>query len=130
MTRKRCVLLSSVREFIEIEAWLILVFSLSLHIQISSINFINTCQEKFIHQIDSEWRMVAPFSNFYGKIWVGFSLNAGKRFFLALEFLFEHVSFAVSILNRETDLTLLLPLEMTSILICHVLQEQFCCSCI
>ena len=26
--------------------------------------------------------MVAPFSKVYGKIWVGFCLNTGKRFFL------------------------------------------------
>ena len=26
--------------------------------------------------------MVAPISNFYSKIWVGFCLNTGKRFFL------------------------------------------------
>ena len=26
--------------------------------------------------------MVAPFSKFYGKIWVDFCLNTGKRFFL------------------------------------------------
>ena len=26
--------------------------------------------------------MVAPFSKFYGKLWVGFCLNTGKRFFL------------------------------------------------
>ena len=25
--------------------------------------------------------MVAPFSKFHGKIWVGFCLNTGKRFF-------------------------------------------------
>ena len=48
---------------------------------------------------------------------------------LALEF---HlcVFFPVSILNRETNLTLLLPLEKIPIPICHVLREQFCCSCI
>ena len=26
--------------------------------------------------------MVAPFSMFYGKIWVSFCLNAGKKFFV------------------------------------------------
>ena len=28
--------------------------------------------------------MVAPFSKFYNKIWVGFCLNTGKRFFVEL----------------------------------------------
>ena len=31
--------------------------------------------------------MVAPFSKFYGKIWVSFYLNTGKRFFLEVSFL-------------------------------------------
>ena len=30
--------------------------------------------------------MVAPFSKFYGKIWVGFYPNTGKRFFLEVSF--------------------------------------------
>ena len=30
--------------------------------------------------------MVAPFSRFYGKIWVGFCLNTGKRFFIEVSF--------------------------------------------
>ena len=30
--------------------------------------------------------MVAPFANFYGKIWVGFCLNTGKRFVLEVSF--------------------------------------------
>ena len=30
--------------------------------------------------------MVAPSSKFYGKIWVGFRLNNGKRFFLEFHF--------------------------------------------
>ena len=30
--------------------------------------------------------MVAPFSKFYGKIWVSFCLNTGKRFFLEVSF--------------------------------------------
>ena len=34
------------------------------------------------HQIDRK-RMVAPFGNFYGKIFIGFCLNTGKH--LALE---------------------------------------------
>ena len=43
-------------------------------------------RKKIIHQIDREWRMVVPFSKFYGKIWVGLSLNTGKRFFLEVSF--------------------------------------------
>ena len=30
--------------------------------------------------------MVAPFSKFYGKIWVSFCLNTGKRFFIEVSF--------------------------------------------
>ena len=30
--------------------------------------------------------MVAPFSTFYGKIWVGFCLNTGKHFFFEISF--------------------------------------------
>ena len=43
-------------------------------------------KKKFIHQIDREWKMVAPLSKFYGKIWGGFSLNTGKHFFLEVLF--------------------------------------------
>ena len=39
ITRKSCVLLRLVQEFVKIEAWLLLVFSFCLHSQISSINF-------------------------------------------------------------------------------------------
>ena len=41
--------------------------------------------KKVIHQIDRKWK-VAPFSNFCGKIWVGFCLNIGKPFFLEILF--------------------------------------------
>ena len=34
-------MLSSVQEFVEIEAWLLLAFSFCLHNQVSSINFID-----------------------------------------------------------------------------------------
>ena len=41
---------------------------------------------KMFEKCDSSNRqkkwMVAPFSKFYGKVWVGFCLNTGKRFFL------------------------------------------------
>ena len=38
------------------------------------------CLKKVIHQIDKNWT-VAPFSKFYGKIWVNFCLNTGNAFF-------------------------------------------------
>ena len=34
--------------------------------------------------------MVAPFSKFYGKVWVGFCLNIEKRFFLEVSFQNQH----------------------------------------
>ena len=40
------------------------------------------CFKKVIHQIDSKKWIVAPFSKFYGRIWVGFCLNTGNNFFL------------------------------------------------
>ena len=43
ITGKSRVLLSSVQEFVEIEAWLFQAFSFCLHKQISSVNFIGTC---------------------------------------------------------------------------------------
>ena len=30
--------------------------------------------------------MVAPFSKFYGKVWIGFYLNTEERFFLEVSF--------------------------------------------
>ena len=36
--------------------------------------------------------MVATFSKFYGKIWVGFGLNAGKQFFSEVSFLSQQKS--------------------------------------
>ena len=38
-----------------------------------------------IHQTDRKWT-VAPFSNFYSIIWVGFYHNTGKHFFLEVSF--------------------------------------------
>ena len=40
LTRKNCVLLNSVQEFIEIEAWLFLVFFICLRNQLSSMHSI------------------------------------------------------------------------------------------
>ena len=42
LTGKNCVLLNSVEEFIEIEAWLLLALLLCQHNQFSSINSIVT----------------------------------------------------------------------------------------
>ena len=50
----------------------------SIH-SISHINEEHRCMNKMFHQIDRKW-MVAPFTSFYGKIWVGFCLHTGKRF--------------------------------------------------
>ena len=36
---------------------------------------------------NKQWKwMIAPFSKFYSKIWVGFCLNTGKHFFLEISF--------------------------------------------
>ena len=40
LTEKSCVLLNSVREFIELEAWLLLTFFICLYNQLSSIHSI------------------------------------------------------------------------------------------
>ena len=40
------------------------------------------CLKKVTYQIDRKL-IVAPFSRFYGKVWVNFCLNTGKRFSLA-----------------------------------------------
>ena len=42
LSRKNCVLLNSVLEFIEIEAWLLLTFFICLHNQLSSMHSIVT----------------------------------------------------------------------------------------
>ena len=58
---KSCVLLSLVQEFVEIEAWLLLAFSFCLHNQISSINFIDTSQEKGYssNRQNKEWLLLS-----------------------------------------------------------------------
>ena len=73
LTEKDCVLLSSVLELIEIEAWLLLTFFICL----LYVYFIR------LHQI--KWT-VAPCSKFCDKIRVGFYLNTGKNFFLEVSF--------------------------------------------
>ena len=86
VTGKSYVLLSSVQEFIEIEAWLLLTFFLCLHNQSSSIHSTVTNEKvQMFEKGDSSNRQktkAAPFGMFYFKIWVGFCLNTGKRFFL------------------------------------------------
>ena len=85
LTRKCRVLLSSVQEFIEIKGWLLLTFFICLHNQLSSlhsilhINKVYRCLNKIFDQTDRKW-MVAAFSNFYSKIWVGSGLNIEKGF--------------------------------------------------
>ena len=44
------------------------------------------CLKNVTHQVDTKNEMVAPFSKFYGKIWVGFCFNTGKRFFSEVSF--------------------------------------------
>ena len=75
--RENCVLINSVREFIEIEAWLLLNFFLCLHNQLISIHSIVTYKGVQIFQkSDSSNRqkwMVAfsqRFIKHYSKIWV------------------------------------------------------------
>ena len=41
--------------------------------------------EKGDYQLDKK-TMMAPFSKFYGKTWVGFCVNIGKHFFLEVSF--------------------------------------------
>ena len=75
------------KKFNEIQGWLLLTFFICLQNQLSSIQSIShvnkehVCSNNIFHQIDRKW-MVAPFTNFYGKIWVGFCLNTKKRFCL------------------------------------------------
>ena len=68
------ILLNSVQKFIEIYVWLLPTFLICLHNQLGSFN-----------SIIVQW-MVASFSNFYSKTWVGFCLNIRKRFFLEFSF--------------------------------------------
>ena len=44
--------------------------------------------------------MVAPFIKVYGKIWVGFCLNTGKRFFVEVSF--ESQQKAQALLKNDT----------------------------
>ena len=78
------------REKLHLLTWLLLTFFKCLHNQLSSIHCIVTYWrvqmfEKCDSSIDRKWT-VAPFSNFYGKIWVGFCVNPGKCFVLEISF--------------------------------------------
>ena len=88
---KNSVLLNSVQGLIETQNWLPLTFSIYLHNKLSFIHSISNinkecrCLNKIFHQIDRKL-MIAHFINFYGKIWVGFCLQTGKRFVLEVSF--------------------------------------------
>ena len=67
-------------------AWLLLTFFVCLHNQLQFYTFYHRVLKRvqMFEESDSwnrreKW-MVAPFSKFSGKIWVGFCLNNGKRF--------------------------------------------------
>ena len=47
---ENCILISSVKEFIEIEAWLLLMFFICLHNQLSSTDFIVPFQKEQIFE--------------------------------------------------------------------------------
>ena len=80
-------ILFSVQKIFEIQGWLLLTFSICLHNQLSSFNSIVIQMSEKRDSSNRQWKwMVASFSNFYGKIWVGFCLNIRKRFFLEFSF--------------------------------------------
>ena len=91
---KTCALLNSVQKFTKIQGWLLLTFFICLHIvtrncdyglhnQLSSFySIIVQMSEKHDSSNTQSKLMVASFSNFYGKIWVGFCFNIRKCFFL------------------------------------------------
>ena len=69
--------------------WLLLTLLICLQNQLSSIIHIplsvqmfESCDSSNRH---SKW-MVAPFSKFYGRIWVGFCLNTEKGCFIEVSF--------------------------------------------
>ena len=86
LTGKNCVLLNSVQEFLEIQDWLLLAFSICLHNQLSSIYSISHINKEcgYLNKLFRQKWMIASFTNVYGKIWVGFCLNIGKRLEVSL----------------------------------------------
>ena len=84
-TGKNCFFQFSAR----MAGWLLLTVLICLQNQLSSI-IDSVTRIKSTEKCDSSNRqqkwMVAPSSRFYGKIWVGFCLNIGKRFLLEVSF--------------------------------------------
>ena len=58
--------------------------------------------------------MVAPFTNFYGKIWVGFCLNTGKRFALEVSFYSQEKDHGFFLKNGTRDFQNSPPLERST----------------
>ena len=92
--RENFVLLNSVQEFIEIQAWLLLTFFLYLHNQLISIycHIIKEyrCLKNVIHQLErNKWLLLSAFQQgFWQKLRTNFGLflHTGKCFFLELSF--------------------------------------------
>ena len=69
-------------------AWLLLTFFMCFTQSVKFYTFhyhvlrVQMLFEKYDSSNRQRKWMVAPFSKFYGKIWAGFCLNAGKCFFL------------------------------------------------
>ena len=81
---KNCVLLNSVQEFIEIEAWLLLTSFIKFYAFYCQI-----LKNKMLEKGGSSNRQkktVTPFTKFYHKVCVRFCLITGKRFFLEVLF--------------------------------------------
>ena len=79
---KTCALLNSAQKFIEIQGWLLLTLFICLHNQLSSFNYIIVQISEKRDSSNKQWKwMIAFFSKFYGKIWVGFCRNVRKHFF-------------------------------------------------
>ena len=72
--------------------------------------------------------MVAPFSKFYVKIWVGFCLNTGKRFFLDVRpFILKPTERAQVLLNNSTRDFQNSPLFKRSACFCETTSGDFEC---
>ena len=79
--------------FTSVQKWLLAASDI-FHTLTHSIKFLHIplsrIKEQMFEKGDSsnrqQKRIVAPFSRFYGKIWVGFCLNTGRRFFLEVSF--------------------------------------------
>ena len=84
--RKKTVLLNSVQEFIEIEAWLLLIFFMYLHNQLNSIHSIVTYYRvrMFAIKLTKIERLLlsASFTSKFELVFV----NTGTRFVLEVSF--------------------------------------------